>query len=245
MQNYTKNELQQILSNELNSIENLYKAPIVNWKGKTKDTQEYYTNLISDELLMNLSLFNSIKQVTRNSSYKVDSHCKIEIDCSSNRHEEIFAKRITGLHFDELGKIIDFQVPLKNSQKDGGLGKIDLLSYNQETKTLYLIELKHKGNEETLLRATLECYTYIKTIDKIKLINDYFNSSQFILNKALSSVNPNEIKVKTAVLLTPDCYAYDELEDVEIGDKPKLKALLLALEVDVFTIDISTHNSNL
>lgn len=117
--------------------------------------------------MLNLKEFGKISIVTRSATYSRENHCNINIDlCKSNRNEEIFAKRITGLTLPELGLILDYQIPLKDTLADKGLGKIDLISFNENTKTLFLIELKYEGNDETLLRASLESYTYFKLVDK-------------------------------------------------------------------------------
>ena len=145
------------LKKELSDIENLYKSKCVNWTGTTSDTNELYSEIIANELLRELKEFDKISTVTRTETYCRENHCNIEIDiCNSNRDEENFAKRITGLTLDGLGLIKDFQIPLKDTRADKGLGKFDLISFNEETKTLYLIELKYEGNKETLLRASLE-----------------------------------------------------------------------------------------
>ena len=232
------------LKKELSNIENLYKSKCVNWTGTTKDTDELYSEVIANELLRELKEFDKISTLTRTETYCRENHCNIEIDiCNSNRDEENFAKRITGLTLNGLGLIIDFQIPLKDTRKDTGLGKIDLISYNKETKTLYLIELKYEGNKETLLRASLESYTYYKIVDKVKLINDCFNNQKFILNKISNHIELNEINVKSAVLVVPKCNDYDELEDVELGERPKLKALALALDISYFTVEFLTNES--
>ncbi len=232
------------LKKELSNIENLYKSKCVNWTGTTKDTDELYSEIIANELLRELKEFDKISTVTRTETYCRENHCNIEIDiCNSNRDEENFAKRITGLTLDGLGLIKDFQIPLKDTRADKGLGKIDLISFNEETKTLYLIELKYEGNKETLLRASLESYTYYKIVDKVKLINDCFNNQKFILNKVYNHIDPNEINVKSAVLVVPKCNAYDELEDVELGERPKLKALALALDIKYFTVEFLTNET--
>ena len=230
----TKRETIDEFKKALSNIETLYKARCVNWIGKTSDTSELYTEIIANELLLELKEFDKISTVRRTKTYCRESHCNITIDlCDSNRDEENFAKRITGLTLDGLGLIKDFQIPLKNSIADKGLGKIDLISYNKESKILYLIELKYEGNKETLLRATLESYTYYKIVDKSKLINDYFNSQD--------KIAPTEINVKPAVLVVPKCNAYDELEDIELGERPKLKALSLALDISYFTLDFLSN----
>ncbi|MCH8942111.1 MAG: hypothetical protein IIA48_06710 [Bacteroidetes bacterium] len=229
----TKQETLNDLNNELSSIENLYKSGCVNWIGKTKDTDEFYSEIISNELLLNLKEFDKISIVTRKNTYCRANHKKIEINLESPRKEEIFAKRLAYLNLGELGEIKDYQIPLKDTKADKGLGKIDLISYNDETKILYLIELKYEGSDETLLRASLESYTYFKIVDKTKLIKDCFNNS----------IHPDEIKVMPAVLVVPNCNACDELEDVEIGNRPKFKALALALGIKFFTLELLVNDT--
>jgi len=242
----TRTETINELKKELSNIENLYKSKCVNWTGTTKDTDELYSEIIANELLRELKEFDKISTVTRNETYCRENHCNIEIDiCNSNRDEENFAKRITGLTLEGLGLIKDFQIPLKDTSADKGLGKIDLISFNEETKSVYLIELKYEGNKETLLRASLESYTYYKIVDKAKLINDCFNSQKFILNKVFNQIDPTEINVKPAVLVVPKCNAYNELEEVELGGMPKLKALALALDIKYYTVVFYTNETNL
>lgn len=221
---YTRKDALDNLTAALSSgFEKVYKAACINWKGKTTDTREYYSELFSTELLTHL-LAKKIPAISRSSSYKTTSHFPIQITDESNREEENFAKRLCGLHIDKLGQIIDYQIPLKDVQKDGA-GKIDLISFNKKDNTLYLIELKYKNNEETLLRASLEIFTYFHTVDQVKLKADYgFTSS--------------EIKVKPAVLLVTNCNAYNELNDVNMGTRPKLKALALLMEISYFTLEL-------
>lgn len=63
------------------------------------------------------------------------------------------------------------------------------------------------------------------------MINDCFNNQ----------IDPSGINVKSAVLVVPKCNAYDELEDVELGERPKLKALALALDINYFTVEFLTN----
>lgn len=240
----TKKETIDEIKKELSVIENLYKSKCVNWTGETSDTNEFYTEIIANELLQNLKEFDKISTITRTGTYCRENHCNIEIDiCKSNRDEENFAKRITGLTLEGLGLIYDFQIPLKDTSADKGLGKIDLISFNEKTKSLYLIELKYEENKETLLRASLESYTYFKIVDKTKMINDYFNNQKSILNKLYNQINPAGINIKSAVVVVPKCRAYDELKDFEIGKRPKLKALALVLDINYFTVDFLANEA--
>ena len=236
---YTKIETLNKLKTEISKIDTLYKADCVKRIGTTKDTNEFYTEVISGQLLRDLKEFDKIKTVTRSSTYCRANHTTISIDLKSPRKEEIFAKRIAYLDLGELGVIKDYQIPLKDTKADKGLGAIDLMSFNHETNTLYLIELKYEGNREALLRAALEGYTYFRIIDTEKLIEDYKKS------QTVSSVDFDNINVVPAVLVTPGCKAYDELNEMaDVGkERPKLKSLSLALGIRYFTLKILVDES--
>lgn len=108
----------------------------------------------------------------------MDSHDGKNKDNDSNREEEKIAMKLFDLSqnqgkvFDIIGKIIDYQTPLKDIQTDKA-GKIDLLAYNEEEKTLRILELKRPDSNETMLRCVLEAYTYLKVVDKAKLLKDF------------------------------------------------------------------------
>ena len=78
-----------------------------------------------------------------------------------------------------LGNIIDYQVPLKISnvskEINEGRGKIDLISKNDNTKTIYLIEVKVSNNRENPCKAILEIYTYYHLLGGKKNINIFLN----------------------------------------------------------------------
>ena len=242
MRSYNEKQTIATLQNELGSIETLYNSKCVNWTGRTNDTNEPYSEVIANELLRNLKAFDNIQSISRKSPYYTENHSEIEMAISkSNRNEEMFAKRLTGLSLDELGYAMDYQVPLKDTRANKGVGKIDLISFNKTNNTLYLIELKHKKNNETLLRASLESYTYYRIIDQIKLLADY----KSLLEKTSSHVDMNKISVKPAVLLIPPCRANDELEELFSTERPKQKALALALGIKYFTLDLATYETEL
>ena len=238
----TEEEVIKALKHELLYIENLYKSNCVKWTGKIKGTDIYCTEFISDKLLEKIKMFDKIPTITRTKTYCTNSHLNPKIS-KTNRYEENFAKQITGFTLNGLGTIIDYQVPLKNKQSEK-IGKIDLISFNETTKTLYLIELKHGNNNETLLRAILEIYTYYKIIDKEKLKNDYFNNKNFILKLEGSPINVHEINVMPAVLLTQNTNSYKELQKIDTGANHKLKTLIKNLGVCCFTGDFVLNVRN-
>jgi len=171
---YSKKEILE----EIQDMGNFYKRKVVNYRGTTSDSKEYYTEVVAEWILKNIYLFDYIKPITREKSYKADSHDGKIKNEDSGREEEMIAMKLfdssqnQGKVFDIIGKIIDYQTPLKDIQTDKA-GKIDLLAYNEEEKILRILELKRPDSKETMLRCVLEAYTYLKVVDKAKLLKDF------------------------------------------------------------------------
>ena len=216
---YSKNEIIKIMKEAKSDIKNFYKKEFVNYLGVTSDTKEYYTEIIAEWLLDNFYLFDTIKMISRESSYKVDSHNGIIKDENSNREEEKIAMELfdysqnKGVTFDIIGKIIDYQTPLKNVQKDD-VGKIDLLAYNEKEKTLKILELKKPDSKETMLRCVLEAYTYLKIADKTKLLKDF--------------ELPEDTIIKACPFVFVEGEQYKEIQE----DRKYLKELMKNLDVE-------------
>jgi len=180
----------------------------------------YYTEIIAKWLLDNIELFNDIKMISRENSYKVDSHDGKIKNEKSGREEEIIAMKLfdfsqnQGKVFDIIGKIIDYQTPLKNVQTDD-VGKIDLLAYNENEKTLRILELKKPESKETMLRCVLEAYTYLKILDKTKLLKDF--------------ELPENTEIKACPFVFYGKEQYREMQQ----DRENLKDLIKKLEIEV------------
>ena len=216
---YSKDKIIKIMKEAKSDIKNFYKKEFVNYLGVTSDTKEYYTEIIAEWLLDNFYLFDTIKMISRESSYKVDSHNGIIKDENSNREEEKIAMKLfdysqnKGVTFDIIGKIIDYQTPLKNVQKDD-VGKIDLLAYNEKEKTLKILELKKQDSKETMLRCVLEAYTYLKIADKTKLLKDF--------------ELPEDTIIKACPFVFVEGEQYKEIQE----DRKYLKELMKKLDVE-------------
>ena len=226
---YTKVEIREKLENFLqnNSLESLYKEDLINYIGTTTDTTEYYTEVISEFLLEKITEdfnpFDNIESITRETGYKIDSHYVENLKVlENNRKEENFAKKLfkNNATLKGLGKILGFQVPLKNVQKDKA-GKIDLISFNVNENSAYLIELKVDGNKETLLRTVLEIVTYFQKLNHQKFLESF---DEF----------KNNTVIKKAVLLTEGCKAREELQDLD--SRPRLKKLIEKLNIEFFLL---------
>ena len=211
----------EVLEYELKNAKNLYKSKCINWKGKTLDSKEYYTEVISRELLKaeKLVLLDKIDQINR-VNYNVDTHDG-KHNGNTNRDEEIFAMRLKCKKLEKLGFVIEYQVPLKEKRSDDA-GKIDLVTSTNES--IYIVELKYVGNKETLLRAILEIWTYYKQLNKVNFLKSF---------KLLKQNKTNDIR--KAVLLSVCCNAYNEAE--ELSKRPKLKQFAKALDVVIFLLE--------
>ena len=221
MSTYSKDEIIKKLEVAKSEMGQFYSQDFVNYRGKTSDKErDYYTEIIAEWLLDNIELFNDIKMISRENSYKVDSHDGKIKNEKSEREEEIIAMKLfdfsqnQGKVFDIIGKIIDYQTPLKDIQTDKA-GKIDLLAYNEEEKILRILELKRPDSKETMLRCVLEAYTYLKVVDKDKLLKD------FGLQK--------NTKIKACPFVFYGKEQYKEMQE----DRKNLKELIEKLEIEV------------
>lgn len=203
-----------------------YNQPFINYNGKTADTNEYYTEVIASFLLDHLDEYvNGIPQITREASYKTPTHTG-KVAASTPREEEkiaieMFNQSQAGCTYDYIGDIIDYQTPLKNKRTDCA-GKIDLLAY--DGKCLRILELKKPFSDETMLRCVLEGYTYLKTVDTIKLLEDF------------------ELPKETRVLASPFVFKYGEQYQEMLDSRPNVFKLMDLLESKPFYI---TKENNL
>ena len=215
---YSKKEILE----EIQDMGNFYKRKVVNYRGTTSDSKEYYTEVVAEWILKNIYLFDHIKPITREKSYKVDSHDGKNKNNDSNREEEKIAMKLFDLSqnqgkvFEIIGKIIDYQTPLKDIQTDKA-GKIDLLAYNEKEnpKTLRILELKKPDSEETMLRCVLEAYTYLKVVDKDKLLKDFGL--------------PEDTEIKACAFVFYDGKQHQEMKD----GREKLEELIEKLDIEV------------
>ncbi len=211
---YTYQEIIEICNEAFSNINIFYKADVVNYRGMTSDTNQYYSEVVAKFILDNIGAFKAaIPVITRERSYKTTSHTG-DLGKESNRTEEITAikmynKSKEGYEYAHIGKIIDYQTPLKSKQDDVA-GKIDLLSYDGHI--LRILELKKPDSVETMLRCVLEGYTYLMTVDKMKLLKDWNL--------------PSNTQIKASPFVFKNSIQYQEMQD----ERKWLKLLMEELE---------------
>ena len=215
MAEYTREEIIKKLQDSSKDMSTLYTQTFINYTGKTTDTKEKYTEVIAEWLLNNIDLLYKIKKITRLSSYKVDSH--------DGRHRSPTVAIYNQGSLNILGKVLDYQTPLKNEQDDKA-GKIDIVSYNKDIKTVYLLELKNEDNEETMLSCVLKIFTHLRILDTDKFLFDFGL--------------PKDTKIKASPLVFFNSFQHKEMIE---ADNKFLKQLMDKLDIEPFYI---IKNSN-
>lgn len=207
---YTRDSIIAKCTETFNDKKTFYKQSFINYRGKTEDTDEYFTEIIAEFLCTHITEFiDGIDTITREETYNTKGHDGVIKDPDSGRDEEIIAMKMYDKTYDFVGKIIDYQTPLKNKRSDEA-GKIDLLAHNGTT--LRILELKKPDSDETMLRCVLEGYTYWKTVDKSKLLSD-FNL-------------PADTIIKACLFVFKCGKQHDEMKEA----RPHLKKLMALLE---------------
>ena len=168
---YTRQQILDKIVQASSDMGQFYQQAFVNYVGKTSDTKEEYTEIVAEWLIQNPQYLHQIAPIRRRSSYRIQTHSGITPADDSNRLEERTAMamfRQRGLPF--LGLVIDYQTPLKD-EISSKAGKIDLLTY--DGSVLRILEMKNPLSKETMLRCVLEGFTYLKTADTGKLLQDF------------------------------------------------------------------------
>ena len=185
---YTKQEIWNACTEAFVNKNTFYQKKFINYRGKTIDTKEYYTEVVAEFLCKHIEEYkNGIDCISRKSPYRVEGHDGV-YNADSNREEEIIAMELFNQSrnlrpFDYIGEIIDYQTPLKSELADKA-GKMDLLSFDGEI--LRILELKRFDSTETMLRCVLEGFTYLRIVDGEKLIKAW----DYDVNKVILTASP-------------------------------------------------------
>lgn len=207
---YTKEMFLNKIEQAVQDISFFYQQDFINYRGRTSDTAELYTELTAQWCIDHLSLFDKIAKITREASYRDKTRDGIPPDPNSNRTEELIAMALYRQGtLPVAGKVLDYQTPLKNRRSDRA-GKIDLLAY--DGKILRLLELKEPDSQETMLRCVLEGFTYLRTVDQAKLLKDL--------------TLPPDTEVSACPLVFMGGQQYREMQE----DRPCLKRLAMLLD---------------
>ena len=185
--------------------------------GKTSDTKEDYTEVVGAFLLENGFIekdnFTGVKQITKKAPYQV--HTKFSpASCYLSLHLE-----------EKFGTIIESEIELGNYPDDKA-GVVDLITYKKDTDELNLIEFESDYSENTLLSAALKIQTHYQTINKEKLVNDFYSKE----DSPISSKNP---LIKKLLILLTGSNAYKEYQE----NRPNVTKILNELQIIVMPVN--------
>lgn len=182
------------------------------------------TEVIAEYICRRIDDLKRIQRLSRE-NYKITSHLGKLTE--SNQEEKNLAKTLfnqcklpDGIHrqpYDFIGAIIDYETPLKTSNSDKGVGKIDLLSVSDDNSNVYLLELKKKDSPESMLRCVLEAYTYSMQVDE-KILKSSFDI-------------PENYTLKPTPLVSKNGEQWKEMQELKAGNKPHLKKLMEELNI--------------
>lgn len=236
---HTRDELEAAINDAQKDMSSFYQKNFINWKGVTSSPySEYYTELIAGWILLHFNKIsaNTIQTVTRSSSYFISDHDGSKYSSNAVRSEEHIAMALKrNRYIDNIGFILDYQTPIKNSQDDG-YGKIDVLSFDVTSGIMRILELKKTESEETLLRCVLEAHTYLMTVDVPKLVKDFQTDGKFNLS--------NFKAARACPLIFKNSLQYIEYEQMLNGDRPRLRELMRRLDIDLFLLEETTPSLN-
>lgn len=227
---YTRDE-QRAKFKEVEDIRFFYKKKFLNNSGKTKDTDEYYSEIAAEWIFEHLERFKQIPSIQRKSSYYRDTHDgKDQPDSNSEKN---IAKRIFQQGKQEgipgIGIILDYETPL-NDERENSAGSIDLLAFDEDRVILRILELKQPDNEkETMVRCVLEAYSYNKLVDREKLIQDFNRDGNFNI--------PEGTPIVACPLVFRNSVQHKELQEMQEGLRKHLKKLIEQLEVRPMIIE--------
>ncbi len=185
--------------------------------GKTSDTNEDYTEVVGAFLLENGFIekdnFTGVKQITKKTPYQ--THTKFSpASCYLSLHLE-----------EKFGTIVESEIELGNYPDDKA-GVVDLITYKKDTDELFIIEFEPDYSEHTLLSAVLKIQTLYQTIDKEKLVKDFYIKD----NAPISSQNP---QIKKVLVLLDGSNAYREYQE----NRPNVSKIIKYLQIEVLQIE--------
>ncbi len=217
---FTESEVCHRLEHSLTDIFKFYKEDLLVFKGVTTDTGRLYNEIAAEFVYDNLNAFKIIRKHQRFDSYNTDTYKHFSSHQSNLNTEKQLNLRLLKQRDFEVGKVIDAQTPIFNDAKHKHLGKIGNLLYTDQHE-LFLINVKLRHSEQTILRHIVELLMMYQLIDKQKLLAD------FLL--------PELTEVKIAPLLFKNASPYSEL----MQDRPKLRQLISILDLTIFVMQKS------
>ena len=229
---YTKEETRNsVLACLEKDVKSFYKSTIINRTGRTRDTKEYYTEVIAELLLEKYEYINRIGGNVNIRSSKpfncghqgipnIDRRMEVYGRIKFNEKLLAFALFNSNQEYD-FGRVFDYEVPLKEKMSDRH-GKIDLVAVKGNAIKLIELKVNNSSGKETLLRAILEIITYYKYLIASK--------SNFIFDFQKALGKKPDYDFQPVILAEQDSFCAQQLN--EINNYPRLAELIKKINQD-------------
>lgn len=197
----------------------------------TNSFLQYTSNLIGEDVLAvdfiaeliysSINSFRNIGGVIRKKPFYTGTHNGTTKGGEGENEKKVAIALYNSknTNWKSFGKIIDYEVPLKELRKSK-FGKIDIIAIKNDT--IKLIELKIR--EETLLRAIIEIYTYYSLLKNTnsceRFIEDYKKCG--VLDKG------KDYKFQPIILADENSLCGKQIKEIANGGKqwPNLHKLI-------------------
>ncbi len=228
----SKKKSREELEKEFEEIELKNWFNVYNWNAlKDKSYEEACAQILKEHFTELEDNFNNCsKNNCRENNFCQDGHDGCA-NIKSNEEKFTEKRMCYALYnaynkepFGVLGKIIDYEVPLKKDLRDKK-GKIDLLGYDESSGSLNIIEVKQPNSNESILKAILEVFVYSKLVQEVKknFVKEY---NEFIKDKEDSISIPKEIIFSPNVLTFKQATSGKQLEEGLSNETKKLLSKL-------------------
>ncbi|WP_199590142.1 alpha/beta fold hydrolase [Bremerella cremea] len=127
-----------------------------------------YTEVMSSLMLAWYSQISLVESNLRQSNFRLEDHrgqAKLQTDIAQFTEKRFCRALYNRSNVSQLGKVIDYEVPLKGTQ-GAPHGDIDLLA--EATGEVLLIEAKKPESNESILKAILEAFVYSSLVSTVR-----------------------------------------------------------------------------
>ena len=206
---YSVKETHAIIDALIENNQTVYKADIVNKRGKALDSDLLYSEVVAKRLLTKHHFIERLQSQIKHlkgTPYGIASHDGTSLNPSLfglGEQERVSIALYNKKDLGALGTAVDYLVPVRSRDMNTSLGTIDLVSYNKEESTLYVTNyLYNEEKKVTLLQSSLEIITLKETINENSFIANYL---PYIRNID-EEIPFEEIKVVPALLFFEGSY---------------------------------------
>ncbi len=203
-------------------ITRFYKEDLLIYKGRTSDSKKLYNEVAAAFIYRNIAQFKEIETIDKKHTYITDKYKKFDVNQSNyNTQKQMILKLYNQRDF-AVGKIVDCQTPLSDYFLYNQLDRAELL-LSTSADELFILNVKLKASEQSLLRHIVELITIYQRLNHRKLVQELDLKKQ--------------TKVRFAPLIFKDSVPYKELSENRIW----LYRLMSVLDLDIFVLEENTN----